>query len=61
MEAVTAVHDLAEHELELLGEAARTADLYADLAAQLEQDGLMIETANTVKVHPALAHISEGS
>jgi len=51
--SVTDVYDLQEHESTLLREAARTADLLADLDAVIRRDGAVIDTEHGPKAHPA--------
>ena len=45
--------ELSPHELELLREAASTADQIAALQALVEADGLMMTSPQGQKVHPA--------
>ncbi len=44
---------LDEHELTILREACRTADLLDGLQEQLEADDLMSESSQGIRVHPA--------
>ena len=56
--AVARRFDLDPHEVVLLGEAARTADLCADLAARVDQDGLTLPWGEgQVRAHPLLARL----
>lgn len=52
-DAVTSDFDLDEHEVALLREAARTADLLADLDAAVRRDGPLVESPQGQKAHPA--------
>ncbi len=50
--------DLDPHEVVLLREAARTADLCADLAARVDWDGLTLPWGeDRVRAHPLLARL----
>lgn len=51
--AVLGEFELDEHELALLREAVRTVDLLDDLAAQVADDGLMVDSPQGRKLHPA--------
>lgn len=57
--AVVADFDLEEHERALLHEAARTRDLCDALQAQLDADGLMSESSQGVRVHPAAVELRQ--
>lgn len=57
--AVLADYDLAEHELALLTEACRTADLCDDLQQRLAADGPVVDGANGPKVHPAAVELRQ--
>lgn len=46
-------YELEEHELRLLHEAARTVDLLNDLDAAVRTDGVMVDSPQGVKAHPA--------
>ncbi len=50
---------LDEHEETLLREACRTADLLDALQDQLERDGLMSESSQGSRVHPAAAELRQ--
>jgi len=52
--AVLADYDLDRHELTILKEACRTADALDGLQQLLEDEGLMSETSQGARVHPAL-------
>ncbi len=52
-------YTMAEHELTLLREACRTADAVDLLQAQLDRDGVMSESSQGVRVHPALAELRQ--
>src|SRR5947209_7082751 len=51
--SVVDVFDLEEHERTLLVQAVRTVDLLAKLEAQLQRDGVMVESPQGLKAHPA--------
>ncbi len=51
--SVVDVYDLDEHELALLREAVRTVDLLDLLEAELRRDGVMVESPQGCKAHPA--------
>ena len=53
-QAVTAEFEMKEHEAALLEEAARTRDRIAELRAQVDTDGLMIESSQGARLHPAI-------
>jgi hypothetical protein len=55
-DAVTSDYELESHELLLLENAARTADLIADLQARIDADGPVLSTGKT---HPAVAEIRQ--
>lgn len=57
--AVVAEFDLDEHERALLHEAARTRDLCDGLQAQLDTDGLMSESSQGARVHPAAVELRQ--
>lgn len=57
--AVLADYDLDEHETTLLREACRTADSLDDLQALLDAEGLMGETSQGPRVHPALVELRQ--
>lgn len=52
--AVMTEYVLDEHEATILREACRTADSLDDLQALLEAEGLMSQTSQGPRVHPAL-------
>lgn len=52
--AVLGDYELDEHETTILREACRTADSLDDLQALLDAEGLMSESSQGVRVHPAL-------
>ena len=52
--AVMSDFELDEHETTILREACRTADSLDDLQALIESEGLMAETSQGPRVHPAL-------
>lgn len=54
-DAVTAVYDLSDAELALLGEACRTLDQLEALDRQVAHDGLMVTgSMGQQRLHPAL-------
>ena len=58
--AVTEAYALDEHELVLLHEAGRTADLCADLQAVLDEaDGPLMSTRAGVRAHPAAVELRQ--
>lgn len=57
--AVVAEFDLDEHERALLHEAARTRDLCDALQVQLDTDGLMSQSSQGVRVHPAAVELRQ--
>ncbi len=52
--AVTAEYELEQHELLLLREAARTADVLDELAARVAAEGAVVDSPQGTKAHPAL-------
>jgi hypothetical protein len=54
-DATVTAYTLQPHELEILAEAARVADLLARLRAQVDSDGVLVpDHAGGQRVHPAL-------
>lgn len=53
--AVTNEFDLQEHELSMLEQAARVRDRIADLQQLVEDDGLMLESSQGMRLHPGIA------
>lgn len=51
--SVTDVYDLDPPEATVFAEACRTVDLLADLRAEVAKTGLMAESAQGIRVHPA--------
>lgn len=51
--------DLAEHERGLLLQACRTADSLDELQKVLERDGVLNESSQGVRVHPALPELRQ--
>lgn len=51
--------ELTEHETVVLREACRTADSLDDLQVLLDQEGLMSETSQGARVHPALVELRQ--
>lgn len=54
-EVTTAEFDLADHELALLEEACRIRDRIVQLDAAVGTDGLMIDSSQGARLHPAVA------
>ena len=52
--AVTASYELEEHEALLLREACRTADALDGLAGIVEREGLLADSSQGQRAHPAL-------
>jgi len=57
--AVLGDYVLDEHETTILREACRTADSLDVLQAQIESDGVMSESSQGSRVHPALVEIRQ--
>jgi len=57
--AVLTDFDLSEHEATILREACRTADHLDALQALLEAEGLMSETSQGSRIHPALVELRQ--
>lgn len=58
--AILADYELDEHELTLLRQAVRVADLCDDLQAIVDTDGLMIATGDgSVRTHPAAVELRQ--
>lgn len=57
--AVTEDFDLDEHELQLLTQAARTADLCDSLQVILDRDGPMAESSQGIRAHPAAVELRQ--
>lgn len=54
-------YELRADEREILHQAARTADLVAELSVQVERDGVMVEgSRGQPRVHPALIELQKG-
>lgn len=53
------VFDFDEHELALLREACRTLDSLDALQAAVDQDGVVVESPQGVKAHPALVEVRQ--
>lgn len=51
--------ELTEHETVVLREACRTADSLDDLQTLLDAEGLMSETSQGPRVHPALVELRQ--
>lgn len=57
--AVMRDYELSEHETTILREACRTADSLDDLQALLDSEGLMGETSQGPRIHPALVELRQ--
>lgn len=57
--AVVEPFELEPHELGVLLEAARTADLCADLQLLLTESGLTADSPQGVRVHPAVVELRQ--
>ena len=55
--AILGDFDLEEHELTLLRQAVRVADLCEDLQAMLDAEGLMVRSPQGLKAHPAAVEL----
>lgn len=58
-DAVTDEYELSRHELALLDELVGTLDLIDDLAAVLAAEGLMSDSSQGRRVHPAAAELRQ--
>jgi len=56
-DAVAADFDMSEHEAAQLEEACRVRDRIAQLRAAVDTDGLMIDSSQGKRLHPAVAEI----
>lgn len=54
-DAGTGEFEWAEHELAMLEEACRTRDRIVDLDKAVEQDGVMLQSPQGLRIHPAIA------
>jgi len=54
-QSIAAEFDMATHEAAQLEEACRCRDRIAQLRAQVDQDGLMLESSQGTRLHPAVA------
>lgn len=57
--AVLKDFDLDEHERQLLHETCRTRDLCDRLQVELDRDGVMSESSQGVRVHPAAGELRQ--
>ena len=57
--AVTSDYELESHELLLLENSCRTADLIAELQARIDADGAVLPLESGGKTHPAVAEIRQ--
>lgn len=57
--AAVDVFDLDEHELALLREACRTVDSLDALQAAVDRDGVVVQSPQGVKAHPALVEVRQ--
>lgn len=55
--AILSDFELDEHELTLLRQAVRVADLCEDLQAMLDAEGLMVSSPQGLKAHPAAVEL----
>jgi hypothetical protein len=51
--------ELGEHEITILRECCRTADSLDDLQALLDAEGVMAESSQGTRVHPALVELRQ--
>lgn len=58
-ESVLSQFDLAEHEAAQLEEACRVRDTIVLLRKRLEADGLMLESSQGLRLHPAVAEVRQ--
>jgi len=57
--AIVENFELEQHEMALLEQAVRVADICADLQAALDADGLIVDGQRGPKSHPALAELRQ--
>lgn len=57
--AVLTDFDLSEHEVTVLREACRTADSIDLLQTTVDNDGVMSESSQGIRVHPALVELRQ--
>lgn len=57
--AAVAVFDFDEHELALLRESCRTLDALDALQTAVDLDGVVVESPQGVKAHPALVEVRQ--
>lgn len=57
--SVVADYDLYENEFATLLEACRTKDTLADLQTILDQEGLMVDTPQGKRAHPAMVELRQ--
>lgn len=57
--AILGEYVLEEQELTLLRQAVRVADLCDDLQALLDAEGLMVDTPQGIKTHPAAVELRQ--
>lgn len=57
--AVLREYDLDQHEVVLLREAGRTADLIDELQATIDRDGIMGQTSQGPRVNPCAAELRQ--
>lgn len=58
-QSVLGQFDMAEHEAAQLEEACRVRDTIVLLRERLEVDGLMIESSQGLRLHPAVAEVRQ--
>ena len=59
--AVMAEYDLDEHETAVLRQAARLADVCDELQRTIDADGIMSESSQGARVHPAAVELRQQS
>jgi len=58
-QSIAAEFDMATHEAAQLEEACRCRDRIAQLRAQVDVDGIMLESSQGSRLHPAIAEIRQ--
>ena len=58
-DAVTDVLDLDEHEALELRELCRTADMLDELQAVVDRDGVLLDSSQGMRAHPALVELRQ--
>ena len=57
--ATLTAYELDEHECQLLREACRTADTLDALQAMLDSEGLVSQSSQGIRAHPALVELRQ--